>query len=87
MFAFKLIQLIETRAEALSEGLLRRIKTDDRCAEILRRVPSDELRRRPQEMYRNLNDWLRNTSPPAGTSYSILIATFIAPPRLSANTS
>jgi hypothetical protein len=30
MFAFKLIQLIETRAEPLSEGLMRRIKKDDR---------------------------------------------------------
>ena len=60
MFAFKLIQLIETRAEPLSEGLMRRIKKDDRCVELLRRVPSDELRRRSHEIYRNLNDWLRN---------------------------
>jgi hypothetical protein len=60
MFAFKLIQLIETRAEPLSEGLMRRIKKDDRCVDLLRRVPSDELRRRSHEIYRNLNDWLRN---------------------------
>lgn len=60
MFAFKLIQLIETRAEPLSEGLMRRMKKDDRCVELLRRVPSDELRRRSHEIYRNLNDWLRN---------------------------
>jgi len=60
MFAFKLIQLIEARAEPLSDGLTRRIKKDDRCAELLRRVPSDELRRRSHEIYRNLNDWLRN---------------------------
>ncbi len=60
MFAFKLIQLIETRAQPLSEGLVRRIKKDDRCVELLRRVPSDELGRRSHEIYRNLNDWLRN---------------------------
>lgn len=60
MFAFKLIQLIETRADPLSEGLMRRIKRDHRCVELLRRVPSDELRRRSHEIYRNLNDWLRN---------------------------
>ena len=42
MFAFKLIQLIETRAEPLSEGLMRRMKKDDRCVELLRRVPSDD---------------------------------------------
>ena len=60
MFAFKLIQLIETRAEPLSDGLMRRIKRDDRCAELLRRVPPDELRKRSHEIYFNLNDWLRN---------------------------
>jgi len=39
---------------------MRRIKKDDRCTELLRRLPSDELRRRSHEIYRNLNDWLRN---------------------------
>ena len=60
MFAFKLIQLIETRSEQLSEGLMHRLNKNDRCIELLRRVPSDELRRRSHEIYRNLNDWLRN---------------------------
>ena len=58
MYAFKLIQLIESRAEHLSEGLMRRLKNSDRCAELLRRVPSDELQRRSHEIYRDLNDWL-----------------------------
>ena len=62
MYAFKLIQLIETRAEPLSEGLMRKLKKNDRCIELLRRVPSDELRSRSHEIYRNLNDWLRNTT-------------------------
>jgi hypothetical protein len=60
MFAFKLIQLIETRAEPLSEGLMHRLKKNDRCIELLQRVPSEELRRRSHEIYRYLNDWLRN---------------------------
>ena len=59
MFAVKLIQLIETRSDHLSEGLMHRLKTNDRCIELLRRVPSDELRRRSHEIYHNLNDWLR----------------------------
>ena len=58
MYAFKLIQLIESRAEHLSEGLIRRLQSSDRCAELLRRVPSDELKRRSHEIYRDLNDWL-----------------------------
>jgi hypothetical protein len=60
MFAFKLIQLIETRSDQLSEGLMHKLKKNDRCIELLRRVPSDELRGRTYEIYRNLNDWLRN---------------------------
>jgi len=60
MFAFRLIQLIETRSERLSEGLMDRLKKNDRCIELLRRVPSDELCRRSHEIYGNLNDWLRN---------------------------
>jgi hypothetical protein len=58
MYALKLIQLIETRAEHLSEGLMHRLQSNDRCIELLRRVPSDELKRRSHEIYRDLNDWL-----------------------------
>ncbi len=39
---------------------MRRMKKDDRCVELVQRVPSDDLRRRSHEIYRNLNDWLRN---------------------------
>ena len=58
MYALKLIQLIETRAEQLSEGLMHRLQSNDRCIELLRRVPSDELKRRSHEIYHDLNDWL-----------------------------
>jgi len=39
---------------------MRRIKNDDRCVELVRQVPSDELRRRSHEIYFNLNEWLLN---------------------------
>ncbi len=58
MYAIKLIQLIETRAEQLSEGLMLRLEASDRCTELLRRVPSDELKRRSHEIYSDLNDGL-----------------------------
>ena len=58
MYAIKLIQLIETRAEQPSEGLMLRLETSDRCTELLRRVPSDELKRRSHEIYSDLNDGL-----------------------------
>ena len=58
MYALKLIQLVETRAEHLSEGLMHRLQSTDRCSEVLRRVPLDELKRRSHEIYRDLNEWL-----------------------------
>jgi hypothetical protein len=58
MFAVRLVQLIEAHADGLSEGLLQKIKTSGRCSELLRKVPSEELKRRTYEIYRNLNDWL-----------------------------
>ena len=62
MYALRLIQLIENRAEHLSEGLMHRLKGNDRCIELLRRVPPDELRRRSHEIYHDLSDWLQHTT-------------------------
>jgi hypothetical protein len=58
MFAIRLVQVIETHADELSKGLMHRVKTSPQCAELLRRVPADELERRVQEIYRNLSEWL-----------------------------
>lgn len=58
MYALKLAQLIESRAEHLSKHLAQRLKKSDQCAELLRRVPSDELQRRSHEIYRDLSEWL-----------------------------
>jgi hypothetical protein len=58
MFALRLVQLIETHADALSEGLTQKVKSSERCGELLRRVPAEELKRRTYEIYRNLSDWL-----------------------------
>ena len=58
MFPAMLIQLIEAHADNLAEGLLRKLKTSDRCRELVRRVPPDELKRRVYEIYHHLNDWL-----------------------------
>jgi hypothetical protein len=58
MFAIRLVQLIEAHSDELSKGLMRRLETAPQCAELLRKVPSDELERRAHEIYRNLSDWL-----------------------------
>jgi hypothetical protein len=58
MFPAMLIQLIETHADNLADGLLHKLKSSDRCRELVRRVPPDELKRRVYEIYRHLSDWL-----------------------------
>ena len=58
MFAIRLINLVESQAEKLSEGLLQRVKNCAECRALVQRVPAEELKRRTYEIYRNLNDWL-----------------------------
>lgn len=58
MFAPKLAKLIETHAEELSECLMQKVKTSERCSELMNKVPPGELKRRTREVYENLTDWL-----------------------------
>jgi hypothetical protein len=58
MFAVRLVNLIETHADRLSEGLLHKLRSSEQYGELLHRVPPDELQRRTHEIYRNLSDWL-----------------------------
>ncbi len=44
MFAIRLVQLIELHAEELSKGLMQRLQSSPQCAELLQKVPSDELK-------------------------------------------
>ncbi len=58
MFATRLVQLIESHAEKLSEGVMQKIRESDRCSELVRKVPADELKRRSYEVFRNLSGWV-----------------------------
>ena len=59
MLAARLVNLIEAHSEPLSQGLLHKLLSSERTAD-LRKVPVDELRERTYEIYRNLSDWLLN---------------------------
>ncbi len=59
MLAARLVNLIETHSDSLSQGLLRKLLASDRTAD-LRKVPEAELEERTYEIYRNLSDWLLN---------------------------
>ena len=58
MFAIRLVQLIETHADKLSEGLISQLKNADECSDLLSKVPAHELKHRTYEIYSHLSDWL-----------------------------
>lgn len=58
MFPVRLVQLIEANADSLAEGLMSKVKNSPECKGLLRTVPEAELKRRAQEVYRHLADWL-----------------------------
>lgn len=58
MFPVRLMQLIESHADILAEGLLRKLKNSDQCQELVRRVPGEELKKRAHEVYLHISDWL-----------------------------
>ena len=57
-----MVRLIETHSEQLARGLLDRIQNSPYCETFLRNVPLEELRRRVQEIYHHLGDWLTRKS-------------------------
>jgi hypothetical protein len=57
MIALRLVHLIESHSEELSEGLTQKLLSSERTRD-LRKVPADELHHRCHEIYRNLSDWL-----------------------------
>jgi len=58
MFSIRLVKLIEVHADKLASGLMNRLQSSPEAGELLRKVPSDELKSRVHEIYRNLGDWL-----------------------------
>jgi len=61
MMAIRLVRLIESHADKLSHGLLHKFQHLPHCSD-LRKVPAAELKDRSYEIYRNLNEWLVNTT-------------------------
>ena len=58
MFAIRLVQLIETHADKLSEGVVNKLKETQECSELLSIVPAHEIKHRTYEIYSHLSDWL-----------------------------
>jgi hypothetical protein len=60
MFAAKLVELIETHADRLTDSLMHKLKESPCCEVLVQRVPSHELRSRIHEIYQHLAEWLSN---------------------------
>lgn len=60
MFPVRLVQLIEAHADNLSQGLVRKVRSSERCKQLVQQVPAEELRQRAHEIYCHLGDWLTN---------------------------
>jgi hypothetical protein len=58
MFAVRLVQLIETHADKLSEALIHKLKNAEECQELVSKVPAHELKHRTYEIYKHLGEWL-----------------------------
>lgn len=58
MFATRLVQLIESHADKLAEGLVYKLQHESRCQVFMEKVPAQELRIRTYEIYRHLGEWL-----------------------------
>ena len=54
MRALKLVQHMQANADPMCEGLVRKIRSTDRCRELLLRLPVEEHKRSALEIYRNL---------------------------------
>jgi len=60
MFAAKLVEMIETHADRLTDSLMHKLKESPRCEVLVQLVPSHELRSRIHEIYQHLAEWLSN---------------------------
>jgi hypothetical protein len=57
MLAYRLVRLIETHSEALSNSLYTKLETSDKTKDF-RKVPPDEFKARVCEVYQHLGEWL-----------------------------
>jgi hypothetical protein len=57
MIALRLVRLIESHSDELTESLIAKFEASVRTAD-LRKVPTEELRGRIREILQHLNEWL-----------------------------
>jgi hypothetical protein len=61
LIALRLVHLIETHSDELTQGLVHKVLTSSRTSD-LRKVPPEELRDRIHELLQHLSEWLLTKS-------------------------
>lgn len=62
MRALKLVQHMKGNAERMSEEVIRKIRSSERCNQLLQALPEDEQKRSTLDIYRDLTAWLGTES-------------------------
>src|ERR1700745_3673669 len=62
MRALKLIQHMKGNAERMSEEVIRKIRSSERCNQLLQVLPAEEQKRSTLDIYRDLTAWLGTES-------------------------
>jgi hypothetical protein len=62
LLAYRLVRLIETHADKLADGTLKRLKEDPKTREFCQRVPCEDFRGAVCGIYSHLGEWLLGKS-------------------------
>ena len=60
MRAPKLVQLMKTKSAELSEKLIHKIRSSERCGDLFLRIPESEHKQYALEIFEDLTQWLGN---------------------------
>lgn len=75
MFARKFVDQVDAHADQLCELFMRKIKSSDRCRELLLKVPTAELRQSVRAIYCDLMNCLLNQTDSAGKEPYLMLGT------------
>ena len=62
MRALKLIQHMKANADRMSEEVMRKIRSSERCNQLLLALPAEEQKQSTLNVYRDLTAWLGTES-------------------------
>jgi hypothetical protein len=62
LLAYRLVRLIENNADKLADGVLTRLREDEKTRDFCQRVPCDDFRAAVYEIYTHLGEWVLGKS-------------------------